>query len=106
MTTRRLSRADVDREHTLEWLMARDDAQTRRCPTCRARTGVTCVNVHTGRELTGQPAHLSRLARPAATSTSDPSAACPPAVPRPREPGPSPSSPRPAGSAPTPALVA
>lgn len=59
--TRRLSRADVAREHTLEWLMQRDDAERRPCETCRAAAGVTCANVHTGRPLTWQPAHDARL---------------------------------------------
>ncbi len=61
MTTRRLTRADVAREHTLEWLMAREDAETRWCPTCRTAPGVTCINVRTGGPLEGQPAHMSRL---------------------------------------------
>ncbi len=69
MTTRRLSRADVDRElHTYDWLMDRDDAETRTCTTCRARPGETCRNVHTGLALTWQPAHRSRLRQLAASS--------------------------------------
>lgn len=93
MTIRRLTRADVDREHTLEWLMARDAAETGRCPTCRAAPGITCRNVHTGRPVTGQPAHLARLA-----GTTSPSAQQAPAMPRPRDPSSSTSPPASASS--------
>lgn len=85
MPTRRLARADVVREHTLEWLMQRTEAETRSCETCRARQGETCRNVHTGAPLALWPAHIVRLQL---------IAAAPPAVPRPAVPGPrSPSSP-------------
>jgi hypothetical protein len=62
-------------EHGMQWLMERDDAERECCPECDAAPGATCVNVHTGQLLAGQPAHWqrirarSRAARGTSTST-------------------------------------
>lgn len=102
MPTRRLSRADVTREHTLDWLMQREDAETRICETCHAAAGVTCRNVHTGQPITLWPGHIARLH----LTTSAPPALPRPAVPGPRDPSASTSPPAPPARVPPPALAA
>ena len=61
MTRHRPSRAQLTDLSTLEWMQERHDAETETCPTCRARPAQTCLNVHTGRPLSWQPAHLARI---------------------------------------------
>jgi hypothetical protein len=53
--------AEVRHEHSIQWLLDRDDAEREPCAECRAEVGGTCTNVHTGQPLTGQPAHVVRI---------------------------------------------
>lgn len=61
----RLTRAQLADHHRLQWLADRDAAEALPCPPkprgCGAPPGQTCTNVHTGRPLAGQPAHLVRI---------------------------------------------
>ncbi len=78
MTRGRPTTAQLADQCALEWLQERHDAETEPCPTCRARPGQTCLNVHTGRPLAWQPAHLNRIRR--RTQTSQATASIPTAA--------------------------
>lgn len=61
MSRSRPTRDELRRHHTVEWLQERASAETMLCPECHAKPGITCTNLHTGRPLQGQPAHLARI---------------------------------------------
>ena len=72
MSRTRPTRDELRNHYRTEWLQERVSAETVPCRDCRARPGQTCRNLHTGRPLGRQPAHLARilayLAAPMATS--------------------------------------
>lgn len=75
MTRRHLTRAQLADHYRHEWLADRELAERVCCRPrgfggCGADVGATCVNLHTGRLLQGQPAHLCRIRD--ATSVSPP----------------------------------
>lgn len=61
MAARRPTRTQLRDHPSMSWLLARDEAEARPCPTCRVDRGSTCINVHTGEPLSRLPAHVARL---------------------------------------------
>jgi hypothetical protein len=68
MSRRRLTRAQLTAQASLEWLQEREDAQTVPCPGCLAPSQVTCRNPITGEPLQRFPAHPARITLRARTS--------------------------------------
>jgi hypothetical protein len=56
-----VSYAEATADHGRVWLCERDDAQRVPCRVCAQPVDRTCVNLHTGRPLEGQPAHALRI---------------------------------------------
>ena len=72
---RRPTREQLADHYRHTWLADRELAERVICRPhglggCGAPIGATCTNLHTGRPLEGQPAHLCRIRDAAATATA------------------------------------